>query len=398
MSNTIRQCRYSAIDWLNKCQLHIRLIYGEGAPEIKHPAGIVGTKCHELLSAYTNHCISTKKATDDEEYGRLANQIRATVPVELESDFVGVVKSIKNTISFQALLDAKEVYVERRLALDGNLEPVEYVEGNVYRFSSGLDLYWIDDDTAYVNDYKTSRLVISNNQADASLQRKTYSWMILKHHPQVNEVQFIFDMSRFGRKTKPHVFTREFDMPEFEERIKEMIKNYDAILNSSERPEANPGPHCIVCGCKAPCPIYKEAFTLEEQVNSISDATRLVRLLYLAEQKIKTMRALAQEAVQAYGEIPIDESSIYTNVPTSTVKYDLTKTLNKLAEMGVPDELITKKVGITGTELKSICKTTKLDLSEFEEYASVSLKNNYKQVPIVKDEDGGDVDDELLYA
>jgi len=375
MSNNaeLRRCRYSAIDWLDKCQAYIYLVYKEELAGFRNPAAQVGTAVHEVLHEYAQHCFDRRRATDDEFYEELVSKYRTTLPGHLRSDYLNVCRNVKNAIEFQDLATADSVHIEKRLGVDKDFKPTSSTD----YFSSSIDLYHINGDTAYAFDYKTSREAISAGNAEMSLQREVYCWLVLKHHPEVEEVYFSFVMSRYGRATTPILFTREDDLPEFERRVKKMIDDYYLILARDTAPKARPGSYCVLCGCMSACPAYHQAFAANERINSIEDAEKFCRNYLLAQAKLKHWEDLMKAAVEVYGDIPAGGDRIYGNKPSTVKSYNYEKTISKLRELGVEDDLLNKKLSITGTELKGICKKAELDPNEFDVFAKVSVRNSY---------------------
>jgi CRISPR/Cas system-associated exonuclease Cas4 (RecB family) len=382
--NELKRCRYSALDWLSKCPAYIYLIYKEGLAEFRHPAALVGSAVHEVLHKYAQHCFDRKRVTDDEVYDEIVSSVRPTLPPHLQGDYLSVCRKVKSVTHFQLLADADSVHIERRLGIDSDYKPT----ASTSFFSGAIDLYHVNGDVAYAMDYKTSREAITDGGALASLQREIYSWLILKHHPEVEEVSFEFVMSRYGQATEPIVFSREDDMDEFEARLRVLIDEYYTIVSAGAMPTPRPGSHCVLCGAMAACPAYHQAFAFDERIETAEDAQRFCANYLLAEHKMKHWKDVLQNAVEAYGDLPAGEQRVYGNRPSASKKYDFAKVMAQLDALCIDKDLISKKLGVTGTALKSICRAADIPIETFDGFAKVSMKNNYRAHKVGDQDDG----------
>ena len=102
-----------------------------------------------------------------------------------------MLETIKGNLNWNSILQYEIIDIEKRFAVNKDLISILYdTEDNDPFFSSGIDLNYIDGDTAYVVDWKSVRAIYTKKYMEESLQKKIYSWQVFKHYPQVQVVQF----------------------------------------------------------------------------------------------------------------------------------------------------------------------------------------------------------------
>ena len=159
---------------------------------------------------------------------------------------------LKNYSHFKPVLDVLletegTKYPEYRMALDKDKNACEYGKG--YWVRGIVDLMILDDDTAFIVDYKTG----SNKYADPK-QLKLMALMIFAHFPQVQKIKAGLLFVAYNSFMDESYERKDIDSlwAHFHSDLTRLSASYDADVWNP-----NPTPLCGWCPVKT-CDFYKE--------------------------------------------------------------------------------------------------------------------------------------------
>ena len=328
MSNNsnVAELRYSAINTMHICKLSAWLIYKKHLRGYQNLFARFGTVLHDILEEYGLHCVANKLDTDYSKFDEIKYKHLPDLDESQIKDACDVLETIKGNLNWNSILQYEIIDIEKRFAVNKDLISILYdTEDNDPFFSSGIDLNYIDGDTAYVVDWKSVRAIYTKKYMEESLQKKIYSWQVFKHYPQVQVVQFAFNFIRYGYQSPWMAITRD-ELPELEAQIKNEIEFLKELLALEEEPEAYPSAYCMLCPNTGHCSAYKNAFTDIEQVQSPEDALKLYQHYQLAKVQVKRMEEILKFYVDNNEPIKLEHET-WGPVTHPKIEYPDTKKL-----------------------------------------------------------------------
>ena len=323
---------------MHECKLSAYLIYREGLKGKVNIYGKFGSVVHDVLEGYGKYCVKQKVSTDYAEFDRIKVRHIPHLHESQLGEANEVLEFIKGSLNWAQYNAYDRVEIEERLYIDRNLQPCS--EEDAY-FSSGLDLVCFDftDGVAYAIDWKSVRVIYTNKFMKESLQRKIYSWMLFKHHPEIHEVMFAFNFVRYGYQGPWNSMYRE-ELDDIEQQIKEEISALEDLLSSDERPEATPSGHCFLCPMHGICESYLNAFQATERLETEEDAINLYKQYSLMKVRIKETEALLKIYIDNNKPIEL-ANEIYGPVLEETTSFtDTFQVLEVMRELGIPNGAI----------------------------------------------------------
>lgn len=396
MSNNsnVAEYRYSAINAMHECKLSAYLIYGLKLKGGNNPYALFGTVLHDVLEEYAKFCITNKHSTNYSEFDNIKFKHLPNLHEDQIEEAKEVLEVIKGNFNFENLLNYTIVEIEKRLMVDKNLQPC--IE-NGY-FSSGIDKFYIDDDVAYVEDYKSVRAIYTTKFMKESLQRKIYSFMVFKHYPQVNEVKFNFNFIRYGYISEPYSIYRE-ELEELEQQISEEIQALEKLLNSKEPPPATPSGYCILCPMHGLCTEYANAYTEIEKIKNNEDAIKLYKQFCVMKIKVKEMESILKMYIDHNTPIEL-ENEIYGPVVEEATEYpDTLQLIEALRQLEIPGGAIYDCLKFNKTNINKLLarfKIPKEKRKKITDLTVISSKTKYKskrkEEEKTEDEEGSSID------
>jgi hypothetical protein len=222
------------------CEAMFQAKHVHHVPDFEGEAARRGTVIHLAISTYVRHLCGTRQATDYDFLRRLA---------EMSSEEV---KEIIERFVENFIFDPETVlYVEKRLALDGDFNPVEPgCAESVYEGTP--DLVSMDSETdCRIDDWKSQFAI-----ADAdNFEAKFYSLLMFCTNPGLEKISFTLNFVRYGSACRSVEFTRA-DVSELKQ-IAQRERDRELRLYLVEEPEAAPGRQCTYCPIVASCPLSK---------------------------------------------------------------------------------------------------------------------------------------------
>lgn len=260
-------------------------------PDFESEAARRGTEIHNAISVYVRHLCVTLQETDYDFLRNLAGHLGPEA------------KEIIERFTENFIFDPEKVlYVEKRLSLDVDFNPVEPgSEESVYEGTP--DLVCMDSETeCRIDDWKSQFAIAAD--AD-SFEAKFYSLLIFCTNPGLEKVSFTLNFVRYGSACRSANFTRA-DVPELKQ-IAQRERSREYSLYAAYRNRelgydvpaitAAPGKQCTYCPIVALCPLSK--------VNPYTQLTpeqRLAHTVWLKEA-LAHNTAILRDVVLEHGPI-----------------------------------------------------------------------------------------------
>jgi len=372
MSNNsnVAELRYSAINTMHNCKLSAWLIYKEHLKGYQNLFARFGTVLHDILEEYGNHCVQNKLDTDYSKFDEIKFRHLPDLDESQIKDACDVLETIKGNINWNSILQYPIIEIEKRFSVNSELIASEIDKF----FSSGVDVCYIDGDTAYVMDWKTVRAIYTKKYMEESLQRKIYSWQILKYYPEVQTVQFAFNFVRYGYQSPWMPILRE-ELNELESQIKGEIQSLQELLALEEPPEASPSAYCQLCPNSGHCKEYENAFIEMERIESSEDALKLYQHFQLAKIRTKRMEEMLKFYVDHNEPIKL-EHEIWGPQTHPKVEYPDTKKLINILfkECEIPEGAIYDQLKLTKTSIEKLTKKFKLNAEQKALISKLSIE------------------------
>jgi PD-(D/E)XK nuclease superfamily len=204
-----------------------------------------GTEIHQVLAAYINHLVRTRRATDLELFDALVSGAGAEAREVLEK--------FRDNHAFDP---EKILATELHIALDDSFLPIEHPDddGQIAQYEGTLDLVLLDSvSEAEIDDWKSYYQVIA---AD-TFQSKFYPLLLMCLNPSLERVKFVLEFVRYG-VSRCVEYTRK-DLPWLMElALRERARQRKLHQNRSRKLKTSPGRHCTWCSLLLNgCPVAK---------------------------------------------------------------------------------------------------------------------------------------------
>lgn len=382
--------RYSAIQAMHSCKLNAWLIYVMRMEGKQNKFATMGIAIHDILEEYASHCFNKKLDTDFTHLEIIKYKHYTKLEEDQFKEANTIISEIKNNFNFNSLNAFNKVFIEKRFYLDRDFNPATKKD---FYLSSGIDLVYCDDDTAYVEDYKTSRSIYTKSFMEESLQKKTYELQIYKHLPEINTINFAFNFVRYGYKADWIISTREESLEAIENQLRAECNEYEELTKLTEPPEATPSSFCMLCPVSGTCKAYQNAFDDFEKISDVESAKKLYQQLLLGKNKIKTMETQLKWWIEHNTPLEFKNETYGPQVYESTKFEDPRKLINILTEVKIPEGAIDDVITIGKGDVDKIIKRFKLEKKDQEKILSVATKGKTtKFVAKKKEEEKSDED------
>jgi hypothetical protein len=204
-----------------------------------------GTEIHQVLAAYINHLVRTRRATDLEVFDALVSGAGAEAREVLEK--------FRDNHAFDP---EKILATELHIALDDSFLPIEHPDddGQIAQYEGTLDLVLLDSvSEAEIDDWKSYYQVIA---AD-TFQSKFYPLLLMCLNPSLERVKFVLEFVRYG-VSRCVEYTLK-DLPWLMElALRERARQRKLHQNRSRKLKTSPGRHCTWCSLLLNgCPVAK---------------------------------------------------------------------------------------------------------------------------------------------
>jgi hypothetical protein len=382
-NHSVSGARYSAISAMHQCRLLAWSVYGKKMVGFKNHFSKFGIVIHNVLEEYGKYCLENKLETDYAKFDEIKfKHINYLEEFQLKEG-LELLNKIKENINWAGALQFETATIERRYKITNEFQPS--LEDEDPFLSGGIDLVYLDDDIAYVEDYKSVRAIYTDAYMRDSLQRKIYSALIFAQYPQINTVKFAFNFIRYGFKSKYYEEYRE-NLEELNAMIHAEVTSLYELLAEPEPPEANPSSFCMLCEIRGTCKAYQNAYALDEKLETAEQALALYGKFRLAEAKLKETKELLKTWIEINGPIKLQYEEYGPQVEEKEKYPDTQKVIEILKNVyKIPDGAIYDALNFTKTSLEKILKKFKIkkeDRDPLDKLKTVEKTTKFKEVKI----------------
>ena len=282
---------FSQIDSWMTCPASLRF-YRQKVKVPEAPIMQAGALAHAVYEEYFRHCLRQGRQTDITAIEVIAGRIYRANRAEYaekrkayltDEEFREVLVKLIKPFAESHIVDGDCLAeIEQRIAITEQLQQCDWMAKDVW-FRAVIDaLYFPDDTTAEVVDYKTGFSFEPN-----PLQFDIYAWFLFALYPHIEKVICVFDYTRFDIQ-KPMEYERDqFD--ELDAKVRELCR---AIEADTEMLPA-PGAHCMTCQYAHLCEAKAEA---PNEIVTEDDAKKTIEAISLWERDLKD----AKERLRLY--------------------------------------------------------------------------------------------------
>lgn len=382
--------RYSAINSMHWCRLWAYMTYKQKLPGYKNPFAKLGIVIHNVLEEYGKFCVENKVDTDYAKFDEIKHKHLFELQEFQIQEALMILENIKNNFNWSSYNEFEIIDLEKRYAINSKLEITDDEQPYL---SGGIDLVYIDGDTAYIVDYKTVRAIYTKQYMKDSLQRRIYALLIMKKYPQVQTTRFAFNFVRYGFQSDYFDLHRD-ELETLEPLIVAEIEALGSLLSEEKPPEPSAGDHCVLCEARANCPAYKNAFVEVEQIYSEDDAKRLYGAYKLASLRVKNMEKILKLWIESNQNIRLKYEE-YGPKDYDKIEYeDTLRLVAILKEAGVSEGAIYDELNMSNTKVKKLIKKFKLSEDKQKDLDKIASKSKYTKYTTIKLSDEIDEDDD----
>ena len=316
-----------------ECPQRYFLKYVKKVKTLPSPALELGTRFHQAIAAdietYTvsdlpNCHKRLASVYDDTEWNLLISQFSEMEwPENLNTD----------TFFFESVfyLDAKGTVCQKEKAA----------------FAGTIDLWYWQDETIHILDWKTSRS--PDSFAPDDLQLRLYSFA-MAHNCKSDQISLEKVFVRFPHGFRRMIYSRDMLEPTWNE-ICDKSKPIFHGFKTGDWP-AIPNEYCPWCQVSHECPEYQDAHKSPvlacKAIAEQSEALQVAVAVRMAEARIKDLKGQMQEWVERYGAIYNPDTNEYLDfVPGTKDEIDNRTALSILRSAGIGDGDILDKMKLT---------------------------------------------------
>lgn len=305
--------------------------------EMPNPAAARGKWAHSFFEVYIRHLIATGQTRDIAFAEELFTKLLAgsgDIQNKEEFYFLTVDYARRTEFHVENLMDA-----ELAINLSWNLERVE--ERDKIWFRARIDLFGFEDEqTALVDDFKTSWRVIPEGELENDSQAILYAWTVFTLFPEVERVKVRFRFVRY-RTLVEAVFNRDI-VCEIEPKLREMSDQIESrveqgIDNDSVWPPV-PGEVCTFCQIR--CPLIDKLTETGQMVSTPKQAIKMAQEYIVLDKEYEQRKRLLKNWVDGNGPIEMN-GKIVGYKPELRKSYDVKTILDTLMGMGMDVSEIT---------------------------------------------------------
>jgi hypothetical protein len=376
---------------MHQCRFLTWSIYGKKKVGFKNHFAKFGIVIHNVLEEYGNYCLENKLETDYAKFDQIKFKQLHYLEEDQLKEAIELLNKIKENINWAGALQFETATIERRYKITEEFQPA--IDEEHPYLSGGIDLVYLDDDTAYVEDYKSVRAIYTDAYMRDSLQRKIYAALIFAEYPQINTIKFAFNFIRYGYKSKYYEEYRE-NLEELNLMIRAEVESLYELLAEKEPPEANPSGFCMLCEIRGTCEAYQNAYALDEKLETHEEAVALYNKFRLAEVKLEATKELLKAWINANGPIKLQYEEYGPQVEEKESYPDTQKVVEILKnQYDIPDGAIFDALKFTKTSLNKILTKFKVKKDNREPLDKVKVIDKitkFKEVKVHEESQGED--------
>lgn len=244
--------------------------------------------------------------------------------------------------------DAQDRGFELKLAVDHAGKPCAYdapdalLRGIVDRFyrENGGTL-------AVVDDWKTGRVIEAPGD-----QTRLYAFLVLAHHPDVDEVVARLRYVRHG-SVKSETYTRD-DVATV---LDELLAIEADVARRTDENDWKPrvGQHCASCGYRANCPAFASEVVPLQVIATADEAQEAARQLVVLKAQAKDLDDALRSWVRTHGELDLSDETLGYRPTTKREVLDARKAAAFLRQHA-SDDAVWAALGLSVTELDRLLR------------------------------------------
>jgi len=314
------------------CEQSYVSIYIDGRSTGVSQASDRGDEVHHVMAEYVDYCAKKGVQSDWIYFNRLT--------VATKMDAGGILDGLRDNYKVQH----KHVYgTEITMMLDEEFRPTLNISEEHWpkhvpnRNTLGLpeendgycahigtaDVVLVSEDglRGKISDYKTSPSIFD---AD-SYQGILYSFMLLKHMPQLEQVTFELVFVRYQNCVRTVTYKRR-DMPDMQETLSRARTRQMATHEAPQDAQAIPSKQCMLC------PLMKDLTCPQREVNEHMLVTPEQRLMAVqfGNRMLNYHRPLLKSYAEVHGDISYrdgnDRLYVYGEMPVEKTAFPLDET------------------------------------------------------------------------
>lgn len=367
----LSQSRYEQM----ACGFGYRAVHVHGVGRAANLWSESGKEAHDIISAYIEHLVSTRQATDLDYFDALAVGASPNARDGLARIREGLV------------IDPEKVLgTEQYIGLDGSFHLVimEHVRGEHFSSSDPriehegtLDLVLMDSpEEAEIVDWKNYFQIT----APDTFQAHHYPLLLFSALPSLKIVRFRLEFLRWGSHREV-TFTRD-DLPRLKRAASAARNRQRKLTWTATEPKATPHKGCIYCPLLTRgCPIEKV-----NPYGNLSPQERLRYQMYLDAARDANLELLKQWAEQKPISVRDENRVTYTGsfVPRTRTTYRLETTLPIVDtwDKEHPEDRLRPQLLIGASELNGLAKATKKRPFLLDTLRSVAEVTSYSEFQI----------------
>ena len=351
----VTKTSYSALETFKQCpqKYKFKIIDKIKVPKLKE--AVFGNTIHETLKYFHSTSPVSPTLNDLLNYYK---EIWNSEPFDEQEDLIYFsegVKMLKNY--YQHFLKEKDKFVV--LDTESRFEiPIENPEtGQKCTLVGIIDrIDKLSDGSIRVVDYKTTKRLPSQTEADKNLQFSLYCLAVLRRWPKLKEEKPENIKLSFHYLKHNEILTTQRTQAQLKEVEEEVWQRISEIEKSDFRP--TPSVLCDWCGYKNICPMWKHKYS-EPKVEDQEVKQAIEEFLNLKEQnqknnqRIKELKELINKYLDQQGlERVFSKLGYITRLSSIRYSYDLNKIKEILEPLGKWGEVIT----IDQEKLKKLLK------------------------------------------
>lgn len=282
----------NSIKTFQQCKYKFKLQYYDRKPRRKSgPPLVLGSAVHAALEKLCGFSKNKRPLTEAEKDDVVSEFYKVAVDGQLPNWMIQEgLEMVRERIDN---FDQNEKILGLELAFGG------YAENKVYTpngtpISGYIDkLLEVNPTTAAVVDYKTSKIALTQKEANSDLQLSMYDYAVNKMFPKYDNIILVLDYLRLGEVVSTR---RASDRKEFEDTLDATYARIGEMSEKDMKPEINE--YCNYCDFKDYCPAYEKSVSdpdlVLEPLGALSD-TELVEQWKLVKAKKKLVVSRERE-------------------------------------------------------------------------------------------------------
>jgi CRISPR/Cas system-associated exonuclease Cas4 (RecB family) len=295
------QYSYSRISLYEKCSAAFKFKVIDKIADIGNTAADIGITCHNIMSEYINHLKKTGQRTDIEYLFEITNRVVGESSIEIGEEVMKIIDEVKQSFilpEYSTFLES-----ERKIAFDTEWKVIPWEDENVF-LRAIMDLTWDNGDTLNIEDFKTSRKIMSETDMKNELQILLYAVCTSKLYDMTkyNKIVARLNFLRYG-------VIREVTIPfkRLETAETKILKTINKIENTKHFVPVICS-YCEWCNYKAVCGLYVKH--LQNFDIDMSNIPMLAKKLFIAKQFVSEAEKILKGHVEANGSINVGDMKL----------------------------------------------------------------------------------------